>query len=375
MQAFSCVCGQPLFFHNLHCLNCGRDVGYDPDVRTLWADRAHAGRTVVSPQDTRAPRVAMRECAHRITAAACNWLIPAHAPAYHLPRLPAHAHHSRRSTGRATPSGCARSSRPSAACSTRCSTWTCRSNPSAAPTIVPGSRSIFSRPFRAERRCSPVTPTDSSRSTSPRPIPTIAKSTAKACTNRIARWSVTFATSSATTTGIAWSGTANGWSRFASSSATSARATPTRSTVTIAKARRPTGRAAASARTRACIRGRTGRRRGRTFSTSARRSRRCRATASTPRAARCGSRRSRATCSTATTATRPTRAFSQWINAWVVLTATLNEVSRSMGQPDVYPFVMNGPAVTKLHFVQTVVGRAAQRPTLVLPESLVLPAV
>ncbi len=62
-------------------------------------------------------------------------------------------------------------------------------------------------------------------------------------------------------------------------------------------------------------------------------------------------------------------AFLQWINAWVILTAVLNEVSRSMGQPDVYPFVMNGPAVTKLHFVHCVVAgdralQAARPPTL-----------
>ena len=32
-----------------------------------------------------------------------------------------------------------------------------------------------------------------------------------------------------------------------------------------------------------------------------------------------------------------------------------NETARSMGQPDVYPFVMNRAAVTKLHFVQCVI--------------------
>ena len=47
--------------------------------------------------------------------------------------------------------------------------------------------------------------------------------------------------------------------------------------------------------------------------------------------------------------------FLAWINAWVVLTTVLNETARSMGQPDIYPFVMNAPAVTKLHFVHRVV--------------------
>ena len=69
----------------------------------------------------------------------------------------------------------------------------------------------------------------------------------------------------------------------------------------------------------------------------------------------------------------PDESFLDWINAWVVLTATLNEVSRSMGQPDVYPFVMNGPAVTKLHFVHTVVSARRNAATLVPPETLAIP--
>ncbi len=47
--------------------------------------------------------------------------------------------------------------------------------------------------------------------------------------------------------------------------------------------------------------------------------------------------------------------FLAWINAWVVLTTVLNETARSMGQPDIYPFVLNAPTVTKLHFVHRVV--------------------
>lgn len=54
-------------------------------------------------------------------------------------------------------------------------------------------------------------------------------------------------------------------------------------------------------------------------------------------------------------------AFLGWINAWVALTAVLNEVSRSMGQPDLYPFVLSVPTVTKLHFVHCVIDAAAGR--------------
>jgi hypothetical protein len=68
------------------------------------------------------------------------------------------------------------------------------------------------------------------------------------------------------------------------------------------------------------------------------------------------------------------RDFLDWINAWVILTAVLNETARSMGQPDIYPFVMNRAVVTKLHFVHCVVeegGAHARAPAL--PHELGLP--
>jgi hypothetical protein len=43
------------------------------------------------------------------------------------------------------------------------------------------------------------------------------------------------------------------------------------------------------------------------------------------------------------------------VNAWVQLTTVLNELARSMGQQDFYPFVMSRPVLKKLHFIQMVV--------------------
>lgn len=43
------------------------------------------------------------------------------------------------------------------------------------------------------------------------------------------------------------------------------------------------------------------------------------------------------------------------INSWVQLTTVLNELARSMGQPDFYPFVMSRTVVRKLQFIQMVV--------------------
>ena len=52
-------------------------------------------------------------------------------------------------------------------------------------------------------------------------------------------------------------------------------------------------------------------------------------------------------------------AFLTWVNAWVILTAVLNETARSMGQPDIYPFVLNPGVVTKLSFIHSVVAESA----------------
>lgn len=48
--------------------------------------------------------------------------------------------------------------------------------------------------------------------------------------------------------------------------------------------------------------------------------------------------------------------FLALVNGWMELTGVLNELSRSMGVPDFYPFVLSKPALQKLYFVHRVVG-------------------
>jgi hypothetical protein len=50
--------------------------------------------------------------------------------------------------------------------------------------------------------------------------------------------------------------------------------------------------------------------------------------------------------------------FLSLLNAWIEMTMVLNELARSLGQPDFYPFVMSRPVVTKLQFVQIIVRDA-----------------
>ena len=47
-----------------------------------------------------------------------------------------------------------------------------------------------------------------------------------------------------------------------------------------------------------------------------------------------------------------------FLNSWVEMITVLNEMARSLGQPDFYPFVMPRAVVKKLHFVSLVVNSA-----------------
>ena len=60
--------------------------------------------------------------------------------------------------------------------------------------------------------------------------------------------------------------------------------------------------------------------------------------------------------------------FRDFLNGWVRLTNVLNELSRSMGQPDYYPFVLPRAAVGKLQFVHRVITQ--QREQLALPATM-----
>lgn len=60
------------------------------------------------------------------------------------------------------------------------------------------------------------------------------------------------------------------------------------------------------------------------------------------------------------------RRFLALVNSWLELITVLNELARSVGQPDFYPFVMSRPVLRKLHFIDLVVKRQAP-PVLVAP--------
>ncbi len=80
MNAFTCTCGQPLYFDNLRCLACGAEVAYDPVTTNLTAVVPEGSGLWSIDGDTRSPVPRFRLCAHRPAAAVCNWLVPAELP-------------------------------------------------------------------------------------------------------------------------------------------------------------------------------------------------------------------------------------------------------------------------------------------------------
>jgi hypothetical protein len=62
-------------------------------------------------------------------------------------------------------------------------------------------------------------------------------------------------------------------------------------------------------------------------------------------------------------------AFLSFVNAWIELAGMLNELSRSMGQPDFYPFALPPAVITKLHFIHLVIQDAGGKADEVLQVS------
>jgi len=90
-SAYRCACGQPVFLGNRSCVTCGAPLGFDPNILEVRAlipaevagtwHLAAPGDPDESPQNpfidpTPAAQATFRRCANFETVAACNWLVP-----------------------------------------------------------------------------------------------------------------------------------------------------------------------------------------------------------------------------------------------------------------------------------------------------------
>ena len=74
MQRFHCVCGNEVFFESMQCIECARALGFAPERMQMLA-LDDAGHGLLRLADTADFGERYRFCANRQQAASCNWLI------------------------------------------------------------------------------------------------------------------------------------------------------------------------------------------------------------------------------------------------------------------------------------------------------------
>jgi len=76
VKTYSCVCGQLIFFQNVTCINCGRELGFLPDSLRL-ASLEPAGNRLWQPTGTTGERAGLYyKCQNYAQAGVCNWMVP-----------------------------------------------------------------------------------------------------------------------------------------------------------------------------------------------------------------------------------------------------------------------------------------------------------
>lgn len=66
MKNFSCSCGQTLFFENTRCLNCEKQVGFDPTDLRMYP---------INPDTKSSPNSARTLCRNSADFDVCNWFV------------------------------------------------------------------------------------------------------------------------------------------------------------------------------------------------------------------------------------------------------------------------------------------------------------
>jgi hypothetical protein len=82
MKTYHCSCGQLIFFHNISCVNCGRELGFLPDRLTL-VDLGPAENGAFRPNEPSVasavgvPGALYKKCQNYADQSVCNWMIAA----------------------------------------------------------------------------------------------------------------------------------------------------------------------------------------------------------------------------------------------------------------------------------------------------------
>ncbi|WP_319381881.1 putative zinc-binding metallopeptidase [Thiomicrorhabdus sp.] len=80
MKRFFCQCDQEVFFNDLFCPNCGRDLCYDPDVQTMWSGEIALDGLFYTDTSTSSETISFKLCENRYQVVECNWALSRQAP-------------------------------------------------------------------------------------------------------------------------------------------------------------------------------------------------------------------------------------------------------------------------------------------------------
>jgi hypothetical protein len=79
MKTFNCACGELIFFENVTCVVCGRELGFLPDVLRL-SSLEPAGNGVFKANESKHGKQLYKKCQKYAKESVCNWMIPVRTP-------------------------------------------------------------------------------------------------------------------------------------------------------------------------------------------------------------------------------------------------------------------------------------------------------
>jgi hypothetical protein len=79
MKTFACACGQPIFFENVSCMACGRELGFLPGVLRL-SSLESAQNGLFRAHEAANGHQLYKKCQNYAKESVCNWMIPAGSP-------------------------------------------------------------------------------------------------------------------------------------------------------------------------------------------------------------------------------------------------------------------------------------------------------
>ena len=79
MKTYACICGQRIFFENVTCVACGRELGFLPDVLRL-SSLEPADNGLFQAAETAGKSSFYKKCQNYSKESVCNWMIPTGNP-------------------------------------------------------------------------------------------------------------------------------------------------------------------------------------------------------------------------------------------------------------------------------------------------------